>query len=111
MSDCIESTNHRVKGGYAQIGYGGKTWVHHRLVWTLEHGEIPEGMMVLHRCDNPPCINIDHLFLGTHQDNMDDRRRKGRYPWPSTEGHWSKRDPEAFKAHIERLAARRRKAS
>jgi hypothetical protein len=42
------------------------------------NGDIPEGMGVLHKCDNPPCINIDHLFLGTNKDNIDDRVSKGR---------------------------------
>jgi len=50
----------------------------HRFSWYYEHGDIPEGMCVLHRCDNPPCVNIDHLFLGTMADNTLDRDRKGR---------------------------------
>lgn len=51
----------------------------HRLVWIEENGPIPTGMCVLHKCDNPPCINIDHLFLGTQSDNIDDMVRKGRH--------------------------------
>jgi hypothetical protein len=50
----------------------------HRMVWEDEHGEIPEGMEVCHKCDNPPCCNLDHLFLGTRQDNVEDAKRKGR---------------------------------
>jgi len=49
----------------------------HRVAWFLATGEIP-AMQVLHRCDNPPCVNVDHLFLGTHDDNMEDKRAKGR---------------------------------
>lgn len=52
--------------------------ISHRYAWKLTHGEIPEGMDVLHRCDNPPCCNPAHLRLGTHQENMDDMNSKDR---------------------------------
>lgn len=69
-------------GGYGKIASEtrGKTVDVHRAAWTLEHGEIPEGMSVLHRCDNPPCVRGSHLFLGDHQANMDDQARKARQP-------------------------------
>lgn len=50
----------------------------HRFAWESVHGPIPAHMDVLHRCDNPPCVRPDHLFLGTHADNMADRDAKGR---------------------------------
>lgn len=50
----------------------------HRAVWERANGTIPVGMFVLHKCDNPPCCNIEHLFLGTILDNNRDRERKGR---------------------------------
>jgi hypothetical protein len=52
----------------------------HRAVWILLFGSIPEGMNVLHRCDNPACVRPDHLFLGDHPSNMQDMRKKGRHP-------------------------------
>jgi hypothetical protein len=51
-----------------------------RWAWEQKHGKIPNGMMVLHHCDNPPCINVDHLYLGTQKDNMRDRKERGRNP-------------------------------
>jgi hypothetical protein len=58
--------------------FRGKLWRAHRAAWVEAHGDIPEGMFVLHQCDNRACVNVAHLFLGTHQDNMDDRESKGR---------------------------------
>ena len=71
------------KRACTQRGYGvkwtnGKAVYVHRLTWESEHGAIPDGMCVLHSCDNPPCFNVDHLFLGTHAENMADMKRKGR---------------------------------
>lgn len=62
--------------GYGRISH--KLKYSHRLAWVKTFGEIPEGMHVLHKCDNPLCCNPNHLFLGTHQDNMRDRNKKGR---------------------------------
>lgn len=70
----------RTKTGYGTVGVGnGKTSQAHRVSWELCVGPIPDGMQVLHKCDNPPCVNPDHLFIGTNDDNMKDRKAKGRY--------------------------------
>lgn len=63
---------------YGRIGVNGKNELAHRVSWILTYGNIPEEMNVLHKCDNPQCVNPNHLFLGTHQDNMDDMINKGR---------------------------------
>lgn len=49
-----------------------------RVAWELANGPIPVGLVLCHKCDVPACINVNHLFLGTHADNMHDRDRKGR---------------------------------
>jgi hypothetical protein len=66
----------------------------HRFSYRLNMGEIPDGLFVLHRCDNPACVNPDHLFLGTNQENIEDMLRKGRHIPGGThcgdDGKWKK---------------------
>ena len=67
------------KRGYGAFKAGGRMFIAHRIAWELAHGPIPQGMCVLHRCDNPPCVNVHaHLFLGTSAENNTDRHIKGR---------------------------------
>lgn len=83
---CLEWTGARRPLGYGQISVEGKTVGTHRLAWTLANGPIPDGLDVLHHCDNPPCAQTEptegypegHLFLGTDVDNAADRNAKGR---------------------------------
>lgn len=67
--------------GYGSFGYENKTQGAHRVSWQLFKGPIPDGLHVLHKCDVAPCVNPDHLFLGTSQDNMTDMVLKGRARW------------------------------
>jgi hypothetical protein len=76
---CMEWTLHRMKDGYGRIKICGQLKLAHRLSYELSVGPIPDGICVLHRCDNPPCVNPDHLFLGTRTDNSEDMVRKGRH--------------------------------
>lgn len=67
------------KNGYGSFSINGRSETASRVAWMLTHDSpIPDGMLVCHRCDNPLCMNAEHLFLGTHQDNMLDRDMKGR---------------------------------
>lgn len=65
-------------GGYGIVTISGKKWKAHRLSWFLFRGEIPSGLLVCHHCDNPPCANPDHFFIGTHLDNCRDAESKKR---------------------------------
>ncbi len=83
-SGCWIWTGRTIKGGYGRPSVHGRLVLLHRLTWELAYGSIPtgegyHGTCVLHVvCDNPPCCNPEHMALGTNQDNMDDRNRKGR---------------------------------
>jgi hypothetical protein len=77
-SKCWEYQGTLNHGGYAQVGYGGKSWLLHRLVYTKTIGEIPEGLLLMHTCDNRKCCNPEHLKPGTHKENHEDMRNKGR---------------------------------
>lgn len=69
------------KNGYGQLRLNGRMVYAHRLSWENKNGPIPDGLFALHHCDNPACINPDHLFLGSHKDNSDDKVKKKRHRW------------------------------
>lgn len=78
-------------GAVINVGYGkfqkGKLMSAHRASYEIFCGDIPDGLHVLHKCDNPLCVNPAHLTLGTHADNMKDRQDRGRTFHPTGESH------------------------
>lgn len=78
---CWEWQKYKNKLGYGQICYMGKQLKAHRVSWIVFKGPIPDGMCVLHKCDNPRCINPVHLFLGSMKDNVQDMINKGRHDY------------------------------
>jgi hypothetical protein len=77
---CYVCTSHQTNySGYPIISYNGKGHKAHRLLYTLFVGEIPEDKIIMHKCDNRLCLNVDHYQLGTIKDNNDDMSQKGRH--------------------------------
>lgn len=76
--ECWTWKGAREKGEYGRFYSQGRRVRAHRLAWMLTYGAIPAGLLVLHACDNPPCVRPDHLWLGTDRDNADDKIGKLR---------------------------------
>ena len=75
---CWEFGNPKSKNTYHRITFGGKQYMSHRLSYEIANGKIPDGMFICHTCDNPRCVNPDHLYAGTHKDNARDCVERGR---------------------------------
>ena len=97
-----------MRSGYGKFNRSGGPELAHRVAWEMKHGPIPAGLDVLHKCDNPPCVADEHLFLGTNADNVADCCAKGRqaqgdshgsrlYPerLPHGDRHWTRLHPES----------------
>ena len=85
VKSCWLWDGSRTEKGYGRFQVGGRVERAHRFAYELASGPIPEGMLVLHKCDNPPCVRPSHLFVGTPSDNTNDMLlRKGRWRRPRT---------------------------
>ena len=91
---CWLWTGFRFGNGYGGINVRGSVKKAHRIAWELAHGPIPSGLFVLHKCDVRSCILVDHLWLGTHEENMADMVSKGRHSAPKGDAHGSRLHPE-----------------
>ena len=95
--DCWEWQGGRLSQGYGRYWVGTRDVLAHVFAWEVTKGPVPDGLCVLHRCDNPPCCNPAHLFIGTRADNNADKIAKGRERWNPSRGdaHWTRRNPGA----------------
>lgn len=104
-SECWEWMGCRHYKGYGEIALPNKKKSKaHRVAWVLVNGKIPKGSVVCHSCDNPPCCNPKHLFLGTHKTNKDDSVAKGRHAFGESSG--MSKLTEAKVRHIRKLDAK-----
>ena len=91
---CLEWTAFIHRGGYGHFRCEKRMLHAHRVAWIIANGPIPDGLDVLHKCDNRPCVDVGHLFLGTQLDNVHDMYAKGRDVHAFGERHGSRTHPE-----------------
>jgi hypothetical protein len=96
----LAHVKHKGAFTYGRMKFRRRTQMAHRVSYIVNFGEIPKGLFVLHRCDNPLCVNPLHLFLGTKRDNIIDAIKKGRAPSRSYKGHRLNRGELSGKAKL-----------
>ena len=96
---------------YGRLRYKGKKILAHRLAFEIENGKIPSGMCVCHKCDNTKCCNPEHLFLGTHKENMEDMSVKGRASRLSRPGEKGEASPRCKLSDVQVFEIRKRRES
>lgn len=87
---CWEWIAYRNRLGYGVLNIRGKSTLAHRFVWFLTHGPFPREALICHHCDNPSCVNPNHLYQGTPRSNVQDCLSRGRHVAPKGEKHWTK---------------------
>lgn len=97
---CIPWVGTKTKRGYGLIqaaGIRSRKTTAHRIAWVLANGDLAPGALVLHRCDNPSCVNVAHLFVGSQQENVDDMVSKGRHAWKDGQPWQKLNDSDVFR--------------
>ena len=99
VTGCVEWNGCKDKDGYGLLIVSGiaekkRNVRAHRLAYLLKHGNVPDEMFVCHKCDNPSCINTEHLFIGTPAENVADMMKKGRYV-SGGKPHYGETNPKA----------------
>lgn len=92
-ADCWNWTGGKLGGGYGSLTVNGQRVLAHRFAWEITHGIIPDGLLCLHKCDRPPCVNPNHLYIGTHSDNERDKQERFCRPDPGDHSLFFNRYP------------------
>jgi len=118
-SGCVLWTSATNRTGYGRFTVQGKLVLAHRFAWQIAHGPVPAGLCVLHRCDVRRCVNVSHLWIGTHRDNTQDMVQKGRdaqsrktacpqgHPYDEANTYWHRGDRHCHTCLVQRARDRR----